>query len=348
MKFIDFINKYQRHIIIGFLVFVFLLLARFVSSIDFNTLKDYLYETPGMIIGVIFFSLLSYVSTTFAWMLCMGKEVKKTHFYEVFMLKNVGDMLAAFNPTSILAGDGVKIVYLKKKGISGEHGLSSLLLLRALTIISAIILMVFALLYLTVGQLNNQNVLYIVLLALILIVIIYLIARFFLHPKMFFGNFIDKLRIKTNWSILTDKVIESCYDINNILREYFIDNKGKFLFAFLLSAFQWIFGAMEFYIILNMLNVHMTPLDAIAVEMGVILFKTIGSVVPGQLGIEEYGNKVMLDAIGIKSNEVWLVVSLMRRARQLFWVLVAGIFWLVTSRTSNNKELNDGNSVHHL
>ena len=267
MKFIDFINKYQKHIIIGFLVFVFLLLARFVSSIDFNTLKDYLYETPGMIIGVIFFSLLSYVSTTFAWMLCMGKEVKKTHFYEVFMLKNVGDMLAAFNPTSILAGDGVKIVYLKKKGISGEHGLSSLLLLRALTIISAIILMVFALLYLTVGQLNNQNVLYIVLLALILIVIIYLIARFFLHPKMFFGNFMDKLRIKTNWSILTDKVIESCYDINNILREYFIDNKGKFLFAFLLSAFQWIFGAMEFYIILNMLNVHMTPLDAIAVEM---------------------------------------------------------------------------------
>ena len=82
--------------------------------------------------------------------------------------------------------------------------------------------------------------------------------------------------------------------------------------------------------------------------MGVILFKTIGSVVPGQLGIEEYGNKVMLDAIGIKSNEVWLVVSLMRRARQLFWVLVAGIFWLVTSRTSNNKELNDGNSVHHI
>ncbi len=44
-----------------------------------------------------------------------------------------------------------------------------------------------------------------------------------------------------------------------------------------------------------------------------MLFKAAGAIVPGQIGVEEYGNKVMLDVIGIVSNEIWLVVTLIRR-----------------------------------
>ena len=348
MKFIEIVKKYKKPIIISFLVIVFLLLARFIASIDYNTLKTYLQETPGMIIGVIICSLLSYISATFAWMLCMGKEVRKTHFNELFMFKQMGDMLAAFNPTSILAGDSVKIIYLKKKGISGEHSVSSLLLVRSIMYISAIILMIFAILYTTMGQITNENIIYIILSIVILCITIYFLGRYFLHPKMLFGNSIQNLRSKTNWSFLTKEAVESCYNINHILHNYFKQNKGKFLFAILLISLHWFFGAMEFYVVLRMMNVSISILDAVAIEMGVIVFKTIGSVVPGQIGIEEYGNKVMLDLIGIKSNEVWLVISLMRRARQLFWVLAAGLFWLITSNNLNKKKSYDGDSMHNL
>ena len=95
---------------------------------------------------------------------------------------------------------------------------------------------------------------------------------------------------------------------------------------------HWIFGAMEFFVIFTTLGLDVTVMSAIAVEMGVGVFKTLGSVIPGQLGIEEYGNKVMLDLIGVQSNEVWLAASLMRRGRQLFWLAVAGIASLVVYR----------------
>jgi len=72
--------------------------------------------------------------------------------------------------------------------------------------------------------------------------------------------------------------------------------------------------------------------DAVAVEMGVTLFKSLGAIIPGQIGVEEYGNKVMLDVIGIASNEVWFVVSLVRRARQLFWLAIAGVLFLIISK----------------
>ena len=63
-------------------------------------------------------------------------------------------------------------------------------------------------------------------------------------------------------------------------------------------------------------------LDAVVIEMGVLGFKAAGSMVPGQIGVEEYGNKVMLNLAGILSNEIWLTVSLLRRGRQVFWLLV--------------------------
>ena len=62
----------------------------------------------------------------------------------------------------------------------------------------------------------------------------------------------------------------------------------------------------------------------------------MGAIVPGQLGVEEYANKIMLETVGIVNNEVWVVVSILRRARQLFWVVIAGIFYLIMGKNKNN------------
>jgi hypothetical protein len=78
--------------------------------------------------------------------------------------------------------------------------------------------------------------------------------------------------------------------------------------------------------------VNISVIDAISMEVGVSLFKSLGAIVPGQIGIEEYGNKIMLDVVAVKGNEIWFVVSLVRRSRQLFWLSVAGVFFLITKR----------------
>ena len=144
---------------------------------------------------------------------------------------------------------------------------------------------------------------------------------------------------KKKITFITDKSVASIYDINQLLSDFFRYRKTSFISAFLLSAAQWMFGALEFFIVLRMLSVPVVFPDAVAVEMGVIFFKTVGAVVPGQLGIEEYGNKVMLDTIGVHGNEIWLVITLMRRSRQLFWLGIAGIFAIVISK-NNQKEIS--------
>lgn len=335
---INFIKKYKKYILAALLITVFFLIARFISSIDFDSLKTYLSETPGMFAGVLIASLFAYLASTLAWNLCMGNEAKKISFTQLFIFRHVGEMLSLFNPTSIVAGESLKAFILNKKGISPRHGVSSILLHRVLVIFGGLFLAMVAFLSLTLGHIiNGQNILFILFVVVTVIALAYLVLRLLVHPRLFLGKSVEKLKNKTGWSFITDELVTSIFEMNEVSADFFRENKGKFILAFLLCVIHWIFGAMEFYIVLNMMGLDVSMIKAVTVEMGVIIFKSVGAIVPGQIGVEEYGNKVMLDAIGIVSNEIWLVVTLMRRGRQLFWLLVAGIFLLIITRFSQIK-----------
>ena len=347
----NFLKKYKKYLLAALLFSVFLLITRFISSIDFESLKTYLSKTPYMFVGVLAASLFAYLFSTLAWKLCMGKEGQKISFTWLFIYRQVGEMLSLFNPTSIVAGESLKAIILNKNGISPKHGVSSILLHRVLVIFAGFFLICLSLLYLTVGHIiNGQNILLILLSVAIVVTLVYVVLRFLVHPKLFLGKTAEKLKNKTGWSFVTDNLVTSVYEMNEISADFFRENKGKFLIAFLLCVAHWIFGAMEFYIVLNMMGLDVPLIKAIAVEMGVIVFKTAGAIVPGQIGIEEYGNKVMLDVIGIVSNEIWLVVTLMRRGRQLFWLIVAGIFTPIISKSQKSpiQKSPKGQSYHQI
>ena len=300
MRFIAFLKKYRNLLIASLLIVVSLLIISFVSSIDFNTLKLYLREIPETFAGVFLMSLLNYVCGTFAWLLCMGQEDKKTNIGELFMFKQVGEMLTLFNPTGVVAGDGLKSIYLSGMGISTKEGLASILLSRILVILSGVFLIILSIVYLTIGKAGNISAaLMIVLSVAILIAAGMGLIVLMLSPKLYFARAVDKLREKQPRFSLTETFVKHCYDINLVLHRYSDKHRAKFLTAFSLCAMQWIFGAGEFYMILHSFGFDIHLFDAVAIEMGVIFFKTLGSVIPGQLGVEEYGNKVMLDSVGI-------------------------------------------------
>lgn len=334
MNFIDFLKKYKQYLFAILLILVLILVGKFISTVDFKLLGTYLSEMPGMFAGVLITSFLAYLAPTFAWKLIMGPECRHVRFVDLFMIKHIGEILTAFNPTGVIAGESVKTVYLHKRGVDTKYGLSSILMLRILIILSGIFLVVLSGVYLIVVKAgDSSNLLYILIAVSLIIFLSYLLVVFLLDPKLHLGKTIENIQKKTKWKFLTDKIVSSSYEINKISSDFFAVNKIRFTGAFLLSLSQWIFGAMEFYIVLRMLGLDVSVVDAVAVEMGVIFFRTMGTFVPGQIGIEEYGNKVMLNAIGVDSNEVWLIATIMRRGRQVFWLAMAGIFTIIMSKT---------------
>jgi uncharacterized membrane protein YbhN (UPF0104 family) len=333
-----FIKKNKTYFIAVLLVIVFMLIGRFITTIDFVKLKKYVLEMPVMIGGVLLVSTFAYISSTVAWWLCLGKGLGKITFPELFAFKHVGEMLTVFNPTGIIAGDGLKATYIFQKGVDKKDGLSSILLSRALVILSGIFLFVISTIYIIISKTGRDELSACILTGVITIGLgAVFLSILGLHKNLYLGKMAKMLKLQKAFSFITDKSVAYIYEINQLLSDFFRYRKTSFISAFFLSAAQWLFGALEFFIVLRMLSVPVAFPDAVAVEMGVIFFKTVGAVVPGQIGVEEYGNKVMLDTIGVYANEVWLVVTLMRRSRQLFWLGVAGMFAIVVSKNNQKK-----------
>jgi uncharacterized protein (TIRG00374 family) len=315
-------------------VSVLILVGRFVSNIDFRMLRRYLNEMPGMFALVIGSSFVAYLFSTIGWRLCMGVDGRKITLAEAFRIRHVGEMLGTFNPTSVIAGDTFKISFLSKSGLPTENGVSSILLMRMINLFSTILLMTVSIIYLTFGKFGDKDQFILFVMIVMAVALCLFLAKYFLDEKLYFGKTVEKIRKKTKWTFLTPKIVESCYETNTIAARYFRTNKSKFTLAFVLIALHWMLGALEFFIVLKTLGMEVSFIDAVSVEMGVIIFKSLGTIIPGQLGVEEYGNKVLLDVIGINSNEIWLIVSLVRRSRQLFWLAIAGVFLIIITKKS--------------
>ncbi|MDF1698803.1 MAG: lysylphosphatidylglycerol synthase transmembrane domain-containing protein [Saprospiraceae bacterium] len=336
----EFFSKYKTPIKVILLLVVLAFIGQFIKHTNFQQIGNYLSQLPYTFLGILWVSFLAYLSATYSWQLCLGEDDKKVSTSKLFMIRNVGEVLSVFNPTSVIAGEALKVHYLKGQSISKENSISSILMSRILIILSAILLLSLSALYLIVKLFGTGISLIFVLLAgLLMIGFGYLLARFLLHSKLYLARFFGSLQTKLGAKFISDELIHSVKEVNRTAHIFYNRNHQRFRWAFFLSIVHWIFGAAEFYLILKTLGLETSLPNAVAVEMGVILFKTAGAIVPGQLGVEEYGNKVMLGVIGIASNEIWLVVSILRRARQIFWVGVAVLFsWVL--RKSKNVQIN--------
>ena len=330
---VAFYKKYKKAIGVILLLLVLAFVGQFIWHTNFEQIGEYLRQMPYTFMGILGLSFFAYLSATIAWRLCLGTDSAKANIGKLFMMRHVGEMLSVFNPTSVVAGETLKAHYLQRQGISTENSISSILLSRILIILSAILLLLLSAIYLIVNIYGaDKNLIFVILAASTIGGFGYLLARFLLHSKLYLARAVKKLQDRFGEKYITTKLCLSIEDVNRTCYTFYKYNKSKFTLAFVLSIIHWMLGAAEFYLILMALGFECTLLNALAIEMGVILFKTIGAVVPGQVGVEEYANKIMLGMIGIASNEVWLVVSIMRRARQVFWVGVAGVFYWIIGR----------------
>lgn len=315
-------TKTRKILLAVFAVIILALLASYIAATDFSLMASYMAEAPSLIPLLLLASLLGHLSGTAAWRLVLGKEAAKVSLSELFFIRLICENLTVFNPTNIIAGDGLKGIFLSKKQIDNDANVGSILLSRVLLIVTAILLMVLSMVYLLLTAANSMPALAIPTLILMSITLMVGLMYLLLHKDMYLHRLATRLQSTAVGRWLPDSRIEQIAAINASLCSFYRGHKVRLVVAFLLSAFHWVCGAAEFYLILTFFDIPISALDALVIEMGVMGFKAAGSMIPGQLGVEEYGNKVMLNIAGILGNEIWLIVSLLRRGRQVFWLLV--------------------------
>lgn len=331
----------------GLLLGIFLIYW-FASKSNLSGIWDELRLVNVRFFLLIAVTFIAYLMVTLAWKLSFYRFPGHISTAMLFIIRQIGESLAQINPTNVIAGEALKAILLKRKNIPYKDSIVSLTISRFLVLFSALTLIMIGV-YLFFDQLKFMagTVSLVVMIALMFSLLVFLLYR--LSSGKGILSMPVKILALLNRRFPSLKGIAGSIDKMNEadgeLIDFYKTKKGNFIIAFILSFTSWLMGAFEFYVILYLLGLQATFLSCIAIEVGVMVFKGIGAFVPGQIGIEEYASKMMLEFVGVPGSGVWVTVSILRRARQLFWIGVGFVAFLIIIRSTGGSK--DGNSVYN-
>lgn len=343
-------KKSRLHYIIraaGLLLGVFLIYW-FASQSNLNGIRDEL-----LLINVRFFLLITvtfiaYLMVTLAWKLSFYRFPGHISTAMLFIIRQIGESLAQINPTNVIAGEALKAILLKRKKIPYKDSIVSLTISRFLVLFSALTLIMIGV-YLFFDQLKFMagTTTLVIAIALMFLLVVFLLYRLssgkgILSMPVRLLSFLSR-RFPRMKGI--PETIDKMNEADAELIDFYKTKKINFIIAFILSFCSWLMGATEFYVILYLLGLQATFLSCVAIEVGVMVFKAVGAFVPGQIGIEEYASKLMLEFVHVPGSGVWVTVAILRRARQLFWIIIGLIAFLVIVQRTGGIE--NGNSVYN-
>ncbi|WP_439554984.1 lysylphosphatidylglycerol synthase transmembrane domain-containing protein [Dyadobacter sp.] len=316
---------YLRIIKIVLVLSISVLLFQFIRNTDLAEVSRALQTAGSGFLLILLSTFVAYWCGAVGWWFCLGESRRRISHFRIFVVRHISETIGMFNPASVAGGDMFKVFLLKPYGIDQQTAITSVVMYRFLMILSQLVLLVVAMLWLV----SSQDILLIApaYVAIIIFALILFAAGCFWWVKR--AAALGPLAAGAGrWVKINSKI----RDIRIELNRFASAHPKELLLAFAAFLLHWLIGSVEFYIILKLLGYDVTLMHGLLLDMGVVIVKSAGAFVPGQIGVEELGNKLMLSVIGISSASLWLSVSALRRTRQLFWILMGALFYAVFAR----------------
>lgn len=282
---------------------------------------------------IILVTLVAMLMGTVAWIYTFEKEaIAHLSFFKLFTIRLVGENIGLLNPSNILGGDAYKGYQLSKEGVPYHKSTSSLLLSRMIMMITQIITFIIAAVLFAIIVEGSDQLKWITAGAVILILLLigssYVVIRFGLTSGV-----TRRLLARFGWGSLLYKFKKIYVQLRSLYR----GQMKRFYKAVGFNVLNWLVGSLEFWLIFYFMSSQITVLDALLVDQGVLVLKSFGAFIPGQIGVEEFANKIMLSIIGIKATGLWVAASIVRRSRQLFWIVVSAILYVVINQVNKSR-----------
>jgi glycosyltransferase 2 family protein len=341
-------NRTRTLVRAGGLLLGIFLVAWFVSQSPLTGIGDQLELINVRFVYLIGVTFVAYLMVTVAWRLSFYTYPGHLSTARLFIIRQIGESLAQINPTNVIAGEALKAVLLKRLKITYKDSIVSLTISRFLVLLSAITLIIIGVyVFFDSFKFKTGAVSLGVTIAAMFLALVFLLYRLGSGKGIMSlpAAVLELFRKRFAHTGKLDDTIAKMREVDEELIDFYRTKKLQFIIAFLLSLASWLMGASEFFVILWLLGLPATFLSCVAIEVGVMVFKAIGAFVPGQIGIEEYASKMMLEFVGVPGPNVWITVSILRRARQLFWIGAGFVAFLVIMKKTGGIE--HGNSVHN-
>lgn len=300
-------------------------LAIFINHTDLKAVFGAITKIGWNLLWIIVITGLAYLLGTVGWQNCFVKKPKQTSLWQLFCIRHIGETIGLFNPTSIIGGDYIKTVLLKPSGTSEQEIVNSVLISRFLTIITQFSLFGISGFWFLTSSFKQHipEQMLTMLWALVVLLFSIPLITFYILKKS------KKLQVTSTltWNFFRKLSIRLQLVLNAVLT-FHQNEPQKCYRAYLYFFLHWIAGAFELFLILYFSGFTIPILLSQFMDMSIVIIKSFGAFIPAQLGIEEFGNKLLLTSAGIYTIQIWLIIALIRRSRQVFWIFFGLLAYL--------------------
>ncbi|MBN1498548.1 MAG: flippase-like domain-containing protein [Spirochaetes bacterium] len=343
-------TSYKKRIILKAAggIFGLVLIVLLLKKTDINQLLSQMRIINFNFFWVIGVTFISQLMGSLGWQYSLLENIPFKKTASFYSIRLAGESLAQINPASFVAGDTLKAVLLKHiNNINYKSGAMSLLLWRIMYILSTGFLLVFSVIFIF-NDLDYANLktVSMAIAGFVLLLFIY-IFHSLKYERGVFALFADALNACLGRFKFVINAVKNLNEIDRDMVQFYHSKKKNFYSVFFLTILHRVIGSLEYYVILTVLGMNISIFTCIVFDTATLLFRSAGFFIPGQLGLEEFGNKLMFSIAGIPGNETWLTVSVIRRARQIFWILAGFFVYLVISGDFKDKIKVESENFNH-
>jgi Lysylphosphatidylglycerol synthase TM region len=279
---------------------------------------------------------ISHIIKTWSWRLTFLCDLRQLSFGRAFALRLVSDGMGKLGLAGQAIGETTRVSLLGSS-VPIANSVSSVTLDRGLYLLTAVLVSVAGLISaVLLLPLSQSWRLYLVFLASVLLLLLVAVIVPMQHRCPVLSRcagVIARLPWCSVWVRAKQSIIRSA---ENNLWQFWHDTPGLFWGSLSLNLACHCLAILEVYLVLHFMRVPVSLVHALILEALTKLVNVVGIFNPGNVGTYEGGNMIVAKLIGA-SSATGLTLSLCRRARSLFWSMIAGLCLIKISMSNQGK-----------
>lgn len=289
-----------------------------LQEIGWQALARYLRQVGwGWPVLMIPYGLVSWLEAL-AWKYLLPTESTRPGLALLFWLRLGGEALNQLTPTASLGGEPYKAVRLQAAGPSFDEATASLVIHKALKVLSLLLYIVLGLLFapLFIPEVSSHLTALSLAAASLGLAILGFIVVQGQDPCTRAIRLLERLNLCPRF--LKEKE-EELSRLDSRLASFYRDYPGESILAFALLFLAWVCHGVEVYLIFWLLGHPIGWGPALCLDALTMIFTSLGFFIPASLGFQEGGN--ILLALGFQLGvALGAAFSILRRVREAFWM----------------------------
>ena len=282
----------------------------------------------GMAVVIIFY-FLEFLSEVYTWQLTF-KSIPLTLPWtsRLFLIYMVGAAFNRVTPLASLGGEGFKAVMLKTHyQIGYQETSASIILTKTLNTLSLLIFVAIGFFPLLISEQFSPA--FKTVTGVSFAVFASCIVIFFLVQRFRLASWITHRLGHSPWGDRLAKLLYNLRSVDARLVEFYT-NPSRTRNGLIVAFLNWPLGVLEIYFLMQFLRHPITFVDAWLLDSVAQLVRAGTFFIPANIGTLE-GSLVVLGAAITGSPALGLTISVIRRFKDLLWILLGLLIWWLFS-----------------